>query len=82
MQMFDKNHENIEIDSNNIVIKQFGNLDILIYGTYEEPLFKAKDIGILLDIKDINSTIRDYSERHKGMLFLHTLGGVQPVQML
>ena len=74
--------ENIEIDSNNLLVKQFENLDIPLYGTYEEPLFKAKDIGILLDIKDINSKIRDYSEHHKCMLKQHTVRGEKEVQML
>ena len=30
-----------------------------IYGTYEEPLFKAKDIGELLGIEKIRKTIEN-----------------------
>jgi prophage antirepressor-like protein len=36
-----------------ISIKQFNDLNIKIYGTYENPFFKAKDIGELLGIKKI-----------------------------
>ena len=39
------------LKDDNLLIKQFNDLDITIYGTYEEPLFKAKDIGDLLGIK-------------------------------
>ena len=44
-------------EPNNIVVKQFQHLNIEIYGTYEEPLFKAKDIGDMLEIKNIRKTI-------------------------
>lgn len=37
-----------------VLIKQFNNFNIEIYGTYEDPLFKAKDIADLLEIKEIN----------------------------
>jgi len=40
-------------NSDNLLIKQFNELDITIYGTYEEPLFKAKDIGNLLEMSNI-----------------------------
>lgn len=32
-------------EENSLMIKQFEELNVPIYGTYEEPLFKAKDIG-------------------------------------
>ena len=38
----------------NLLVKQFNGLNIAVYGTYEEPLFKASDIGDLLEIKKIN----------------------------
>jgi prophage antirepressor-like protein len=53
-----------------------------IYGTYEEPLFKAKDIGVLLEIKDINSTVRNYSALHKCMQIMHTVRGEKEMIML
>ncbi len=40
-----------------ISIKQFNDLNIPIYGIYENPLFKAKDIGELLGIKNIRDTV-------------------------
>ena len=42
--------------------KQFNGLNIQVYGTYDEPLFKAKDIGDLLEIKDIRTTLRDFDK--------------------
>ncbi len=49
----------------NLLVKQFQDLKITIYGTYEEPLFKAKDIGDLLDIKNIRDTIKDFDDACK-----------------
>jgi len=54
-------------NSNNLLIKQFNDLNIQVYGTYEEPLFKAKDIGDLLDIKDVLSTVKDFDNDEKGV---------------
>lgn len=48
-----------------ISIKQFNDLNIPIYGTYENPLFKAKDIGELLGIKNIKDTINGMDENYK-----------------
>ncbi len=45
-------------NSDNLLIKQFNGLNIQVYGTYEEPLFKAKDIGELLGIEKIRKTLR------------------------
>lgn len=50
---------------------------IIIKGTYEEPLFLANQIGKLLDIKQINSTLRNFDEDEKVMHEQHTLGGNQ-----
>ena len=36
------------------------SLNIANYGTNEEPLFKAKEVGKLLGIKDVKSTIRNF----------------------
>ena len=53
------NKQEIEIITNedSLMVKQFENLNITIYGTYENPLFKAKDIGDLLCIKNVRDTI-------------------------
>jgi len=52
-----KKQELIKQNETNLLVKQFNDLNINIYGTYEEPLFKAKDIGDLLGIKNIKDTI-------------------------
>jgi hypothetical protein len=44
---------------NNLFVKQFNGLNIQVYGTVEEPLFKAKDIG---DLIGINSKQRPASK--------------------
>ena len=53
------------INSDNLLIKQFNGLNIQVYGTYEEPLFKAKDIGDLLGIKNIKDTINGMDDQCK-----------------
>ena len=53
------------INSDNLLIKQFNGLNIQVYGTYEEQLFKAKDIGDLLGIKNIKDTINGMDDQCK-----------------
>ena len=60
-----------------MLVKQFNGLNIQVYGTYEEPLFKAKDIGELLGIKDIRTTLRDFDNDEKGVGYYPTPGGRQ-----
>jgi prophage antirepressor-like protein len=64
MELFRRSPRRAQQDSTqgSLVVKQFNSLDIPIYGTYEEPLFKAKAIGDLLDIRDIKSTLRDFDK--------------------
>jgi len=69
-------------NSDNLLIKQFNGLNIQVYGTYEEPLFKAKDIGDLLDIKDVLSTVKDFDNDEKGVGYYPTPGGIQQMVML
>jgi len=71
------------LKDDNLLIKQFNDLDITIYGTYEEPLFKAKDIGDLLGIKDIKSTLRDFDKDEvHSMHLIDSLGREQETNML
>lgn len=65
-----------------LLVKQFQHFNIEIYGTYEEPLFKAKDIGDLLGIKNILSTVKDFDEDEKGMRYYLTPGGKQQMVIL
>ena len=53
------------IMNNELLIKQFEHLNISIYGTYENPLFKANEIGDLLGIKNIKETIKTYNDKQK-----------------
>jgi hypothetical protein len=45
LNIFRKKEEISKQNETNLLVKQFNDLNINIYGTYEEPLFKAKDIG-------------------------------------
>lgn len=73
----------IKQDDTSLFVKQFNGLNIKVYGTYEEPLFKAKDIGDLLEIKDIKSTIRDFDKDEvHSMHLIDSLGRSQETNML
>jgi prophage antirepressor-like protein len=55
---------------------------INIKGTTDDPLFQASQIGKLLGITCINSTIRDFDEDEKVMHTMGTLGGQQECTFL
>ncbi len=55
---------------------------ITIKGTHEEPLFRATDIGAVLDIVTIRTTIKDFDETEKVCHTVNTLGGPQEVTFL
>ena len=44
--------ENDNLNQTQLLVQQFKHFNIEIYGTYEDPLFKAKDIGDLLEIRN------------------------------
>ena len=48
---------NIQDLNEHILIKQFQQFNIEIYGTFEEPLFCATDLAEVLNIKNIRKTI-------------------------
>lgn len=68
------------------IIRKFSNdsaeLEVRILGDSERPLFVARDVAKVLDIKDINSTIRDFDDEQKGMHIVHTPGGDQTINVL
>jgi anti-repressor protein len=68
------------------IVKAFNTNDldteIVIKGTSNEPLFRASDIGNVLDISIIRSVIRDFDETEKVVHSMHTLGGTQQVTFL
>lgn len=64
------------------IVKAFNtnklHTEIVIKGTHEEPLFRASDIGLILDIKQIRNSIKDFSTSEKvahtsGTIFSHQL---------
>ena len=69
-------------NSHNLLVKQFKGLNIQVYGTYEEPLFKAKDIGDLLEMSNIREVIKNFNERQKVVSLTDTLGGQQNTTFL
>ena len=68
------------------IVKAFNSNDlhteIVIKGTNEEPMFRASDIGQILDISSIRSVIRDFDSSEKGVVTTDTLGGTQDVTFL
>jgi anti-repressor protein len=62
--------------------KQFQAHKVRIIEENGEPLFVAADVGHVLNIAQVNSTIRDYDSDEKGVHTMHTLGGLQQVSVL
>jgi prophage antirepressor-like protein len=78
-------------EENSLLIKRFQEHNISFYGTWEDPLFKAKeacfarpasDIGELLEMSNINMTISDFDQDEKVVHNMHTIRGMQEVNML
>lgn len=65
------NKQELTKNETNLLVKQFNGLNIQVYGTYEEPLFKAKDI------KKIRTTLDNLDDECKVLKGAHTNGGVQ-----
>ena len=85
LNMFKSNNkQTVEIITNesSLMVKQFENLNITIYGSYEDPLFKAKDIGELLEMKNIREVIKNFNNKQKGVSLTDTPGGKQEVTFL
>ena len=53
-----------------------------VYGTVEEPLFKAKDVADWLDISNVSQMAQSVDEDEKGIYNVYTLGGNQDVLFL
>jgi prophage antirepressor-like protein len=68
------------------IVKAFNSNDlhteIIIKGTIDDPLFRASDVGVVLDIASIRSVLRDFDESEKVVHTMHTLGGTQEVTFL
>lgn len=62
--------ENDNENKTHLLIEQFKDFNIEIYGTFDKPLFKAKDIGDLLGIKNVKDTIKNYNNKQKSGVVL------------
>ena len=56
--------------------------EIVIKGTTDEPLFRASDIGLILEITNIRTTIQPFDVTEKVVHTMDTLGGNQDVTFL
>jgi len=68
------------------IIKAFQNnelnIHITIKGTHDDPLFRASDIGTVLNISNIRTSIQDFDCTEKVVHKVDTLGGQQEVTFL
>jgi prophage antirepressor-like protein len=68
------------------VVKAFttNNLhtEITIKGTFDTPLFRASDIGEVLEINNIRTSITNFDETEKVVQNIITQGGTQQVTFL
>ena len=68
------------------IVKAFNSNDlhteIVIKGSKTEPLFRASDIGEILEIKNIRTTINEFDLSEKVVHTMDTLGGSQQVTFL
>lgn len=68
------------------IVKAFNNnehnIDIVIRGNPENPLFRASDIGEVLGIKNIHASICEFDNTEKGICTIDTLGGPQNITFI
>jgi len=56
--------------------------EIVIKGTVENPLFRASDIALILEISNIRASIKDFNDSEKVVQTMTTPGGPQKVLFL
>lgn len=68
------------------IVKAFNSnnlhTEIVIKGTFEEPLFRANDIGEILEMGNIRTSISTFDNTEKVVHSMDTLGGSQQVTFL
>jgi prophage antirepressor-like protein len=68
------------------IVKAFNennlHTEIVIKGTIDQPLFRASDIGNVLDMSNIRATIIEFDETEKVVNAIYTSGGAQQVSFL
>jgi prophage antirepressor-like protein len=62
---------------NNLLVNAFENHKVTIYGTWEEPLFKASEIGEMLGLSQIRKSIKNMDDNFKVIEAGNTITGVQ-----
>jgi prophage antirepressor-like protein len=67
---------------NELISQRFENLNVTIYGTFDEPLFKASDIGNLLAISRMRDTLQNLDDDFKVLMKAETRGGLQDTWFL
>lgn len=73
----------VECNQTQLLVEQFKHFNIEIYGTYDEPLFKAKDIGDMLGLKNVKEIIKKYNNKQKlGVCLTDPHGRLQETNML
>ncbi len=70
------------MDIVNVFISNEETCNINIIGSYDEPLFQANQIAKILDIKNINSTIKNFDNDEKIIKSIDTNEGRQNVLFL
>lgn len=68
------------------VVKAFNenelHTEIVIKGTMESPLFRASDVGEVLEMGNIRTTIQHFDDTEKVVHSMDTLGGIQNITFL
>ena len=68
------------------IVKAFNSnelhTEIVIKGTYDNPLFRASDVGVVLEISNIRTSIQFFNDTEKVVHTMDTLGGTQDVTFL
>jgi prophage antirepressor-like protein len=65
-----------------LIKKSFNGVVIQMYGTVDEPLFKARDIADYLEIKNIHTSLKNIDDDLKVIHNMDTLGGTQKMLFL
>jgi prophage antirepressor-like protein len=68
------------------IVKAFNSnnlhTNITINGTDDDPLFRASDIALILDISNISKSLKEFNNEEKVITPSHTLGGTQQMLFL
>jgi len=57
-------------------------ININIQGTFDEPLFQANQIGKILELVNINESLKDFSSDEKVIILADSVRGIQKTSFL